>query len=82
MARGVYQAAERRGLVIGRDIMVAGFDDIPMAKFLKPALTTLRQPRIKIGYEAAKLLHQIISKKISKPVHIHLPVELITRESA
>jgi LacI family transcriptional regulator len=81
-AWGVYHAAEKRGLVIGRDVTVIGFDDIPLAKLLKPSMTTIRQPRNQVGYEAAKLLHQMILGKISKPVHLHLPVEFILRDSA
>ncbi len=80
-ARGVYEAANKHNLVIGSDIAVVGFDDIPMAKLLEPSLTTVRQPRQEIGYQSAKLLHRIIEGKVNPPVHIHLPVELIIRQS-
>lgn len=82
LAAGLYKAAEQRGLRVGTDLNVVGFDDIPLAKFLKPALTTTRQPRQQIGYDAAKLLHQLVCRNITPPVHIHLPVELVVRESA
>jgi DNA-binding LacI/PurR family transcriptional regulator len=81
-ARGVYEAAAKAGLKIGADIAVASFDDLPMAKLMKPALTTVHQPRKQMGYEAAKLLHRLILGKDKPPQHIHLPVELIVRESA
>jgi DNA-binding LacI/PurR family transcriptional regulator len=81
-ARGLYEAAAKAGLKIGTDIPVASFDDLPMAKLMTPALTTIHQPRNQIGYEAAKLLHRLILKKDKPPQHIHLPVELIVRESA
>jgi LacI family transcriptional regulator len=82
MARGLYEAAAKAGLAIGTDIAVVSFDDLPMAKLMKPALTTVHQPRNQIGYEAAKLLHRLILGKDKPPQHIQLPVELIVRESA
>jgi len=81
-ARGLYEAAAKAGLKIGTDLAVASFDDLPMAKLMKPALTTVHQPRTQIGYESARLLHHLISGKEKPPQHIHLPVELIVRDSA
>jgi DNA-binding LacI/PurR family transcriptional regulator len=81
-ARGLYEVAEKRGLQIGRDLFVIGFDDHSVAKFLKPTMTTIRQPSLQIGYDATKLLHQIILGKVKSPVNIHLPVELVMRETA
>ncbi|NIV28352.1 MAG: substrate-binding domain-containing protein, partial [Anaerolineae bacterium] len=44
MALGAISAAQRRGLVVGRDIAITGFDDIPLAEHSHPSLTTVRQP--------------------------------------
>ncbi len=82
LAQGVYEAAARRHMVIGRDIRVTGFSDIPLARLLTPGLTTVRQPGKQMGYEAAKLLHQLTGGNVKSPVHVHLPVELAARESA
>jgi DNA-binding LacI/PurR family transcriptional regulator len=82
VARGVYQAARERGLVIGKDVMVVGMDDLPLAAMLEPGLTTMKASIEEIGYEAAKLLHQILLKKVQPPIHIRLPLELVVRESA
>jgi len=81
-ARGLYEVAERRGMAVGKDLHIIGFDDQSIAKFLKPSLTTIRQPSLQIGYDAARLLHHMILGKIKPPVHIHLPVEMVVRESA
>ncbi len=81
-ARGFYEAAHERGLVIGKDIAIASFDDLPLAAMLTPPLTTVHQPRLQVGYEAAALLHRLITKKEKPPQHIYLPVELVVRESA
>jgi GntR family transcriptional regulator, arabinose operon transcriptional repressor len=81
-ACGVYRAAEELNLVIGKDLAVVGFDDIPMAKLLKPALTTVHCYPQKIGYQSAKLLHELIQGKVQSPVQIRIPVKLTVRESA
>ena len=43
-ALGVYEAARRRGLRIPQDLSVVGFDDLPVARWISPPLTTVRQP--------------------------------------
>lgn len=81
-ARGIYQAASKLDLNIGDDIKIIGFDDLPMARCMNPALSSVLQPRMRIGYEAAGMLHKILSGKLKKPINISLPVELIERESS
>ena len=44
MALGAISEARRRGLAVPRDLSVVGFDDIPLAAYCTPALTTLAQP--------------------------------------
>ena len=81
-AQGLYEAARQRGLTVGRDVVVTGFDDCLLARRLSPALTTVRQPMERVGFESAKLLHRLIAGQAKAPVHVHLPVELVIRESA
>jgi LacI family transcriptional regulator len=81
-AKGIYEAAAERGLVIGRDLMVVGTDDLPFAGLLKPGLTSVRPDVERIGFESARLLHHLITGKAQPPIHIRLPVELVVRESA
>jgi DNA-binding LacI/PurR family transcriptional regulator len=57
MAIGAIQTAQRRGLEVGRDLAVTGFDDTPLARFLHPTLTSLRQPTWEIGQ---RLIRQIL----------------------
>ncbi len=82
VAHGVYELAGRLGLAVGKDIHLVGFGDMPLSRLLRPALTTIGRNIKSMGYEAAKLLHQLIKKEVEPPVHIHLPVELIVRDSA
>lgn len=80
MALGVYEAAKKLELSIPDDLSVIGFDNIPLASFVSPPLTTIKQDMHRIGYEAAKLLKSIIRNekiKISKL----LDYDLIIRDS-
>ena len=52
MCKGGYKAIEERGLVIGRDIAVTGYDDSEVASGLKPMLTTVRADASLVGYNA------------------------------
>lgn len=81
MARAVYMAAEKHHRTIGPDLAVTGVDDLPMASFLQPGLTTISSPPDLQGYEVARLLHRTIEGKVDQPVHIQMPVELVERES-
>ncbi|MBN1555209.1 MAG: substrate-binding domain-containing protein [Phycisphaerae bacterium] len=82
IAMGLYQACQERNLRVGRDVRITGFDDLPLAKRLHPSLTTVRQNPVLTGYTGARLLHQLIRGELTPPETIHLPVELIQRESA
>lgn len=80
-AIGVMNAAEEQGVIVGKDLSVIGFDDVPMSQYLRPALTTLRQPI----HEVAELLVSMLKANIEdKPIkqrqHL-LPPELIVRSS-
>jgi len=53
-------ALERMGLVPGRDIALIGHDDLAAARYTKPPLTTLRQPRAAVGVRLAEMLVALI----------------------
>ncbi len=54
MCKGGYKAIEQRGLVVGKDIAVTGYDDSEIASTLNPMLTTLRADAAKLGSCAVK----------------------------
>ena len=67
-AMGVYEAARLHGLHVPDDLSVVGFDDIPMAAWVAPPLTTMRQPladmaalgvRLLLGAETQNLSHRM-----------------------
>ncbi len=79
MAIGLMNEAEQRGLVVGRDLSIIGFDDVPMAQYLRPALTSLHQPIEEIGAALITLLEAAI--KGEPPRQVLLPPRLIIRAS-
>jgi LacI family transcriptional regulator len=80
-ALGVYEAVRSRGLRIPQDISVIGFDDAPLAIHVHPALTTVRQPLIEVGRNAARLLLKYVEQPDRPLERVTLPTELIIRDS-
>jgi LacI family transcriptional regulator len=81
MAMGVMDAVRNKGLRVPDDISVIGFDDIPQASLIRPALTTVRQPLEKMGRVATQMLLELLSHTQKKLWRIELPTELIVRDS-
>lgn len=63
------------------ELSIAGFDDIYVANLINPSLTTIRQPKFRMGESAMKLLHKMILKEDLEVSKILLPFEYIARES-
>lgn len=82
IAIGVMQAAETCGYSIGRDLAVVGFDDMAVAHYVKPGLTTLRQPIKEVGKRVTQLLINLLKGEVPAEKHILLPPELIIRDSS
>lgn len=81
MAAGVCVAARHRGLDIPRDLSVCGFDDIPIAIQVWPALTSVTQPIQDMAEKAAELLIRQIKEPESAVEHVEIRSELMVRES-
>lgn len=80
MALGAISAIRESGRTIPEDIAVVGFDDIPMASYSRPSLTTVRVDRRLWGYLAATHLLKMILREETKQI-IKIPLELIKRHS-
>jgi LacI family transcriptional regulator len=80
-ALGVYEAARQHGMVIPRDLSVVGFDDLPVARWVSPPLTTVRQPLAEMGRLAAGMLGDLIEGTPLRTQRVELATELIVRES-
>jgi LacI family transcriptional regulator len=82
MALGAISAAQKRGLVVGRDVAITGFDDTPLAEHSHPPLTTLRQPIYDIGRQICDMLIRLIQGDELPERHVLLQPELILRDSS
>ncbi len=81
MAVGVIKAAREAGLSVPEDLSVIGVDNIPMASYFDPPLTTMGQDLLMIGQEAARLLIRAVEQgDFPQEKHL-LPAELIVRGS-
>ena len=78
MAIGAMNQLQKFGL----DMAIAGFDDIPIATYTNPSLTTVRQPIYEIGQLTCSILVDIINGRPPEKDHILLTPELIVRESS
>ncbi len=81
IAIGVMNEAEERGLVVGRDLSVIGFDNAPLVQYLHPGLTTLQQAIPEIGEALMQMLENILSNKEQEPIQRLIPPRLIKRSS-
>ncbi len=82
MAIGAMRAAAQLGLRVPEDIAIVGFDDIQLASYTNPSLTTVAQPKQEIGQLAVKLLFERMSDPSLPPRHTILSTQLIIRESS
>ncbi|SFF67411.1 transcriptional regulator, LacI family [Halobacillus alkaliphilus] len=62
MAFGVMRAARRHGLRVPEDLSIVGYDDIALASYVSPPLTTIAQDTFEMGYAAARLLVGILEE--------------------
>ncbi|MFZ5354258.1 MAG: LacI family DNA-binding transcriptional regulator [Bacillota bacterium] len=80
MAIGVIKAARELGRKLPEDLSIVGFDDISLARYVTPALTTIRQDMVAFGEESGRLLQALIKGEKCERKKL-LPYELIIRES-
>jgi LacI family transcriptional regulator len=81
-AIGVSRALQERGVRIPEDISLAGFDDIPLARYMTPPLTSIRAPIAELGASAAeRLLQKLEGDDTLRPRQETLEVVLVARAS-
>ena len=82
MAIGCLAALAEAGLQVPDDIALGGFDDIPIARYVTPTLTTIRVPIAALGAAALDALVKTIKQPTpTSPYMTVLPVELVVRGS-
>lgn len=81
MAVGAIHHLQKSGLRVPEDISIIGFDDMPLASYFYPPLTTIRQDILTIGSKAAQLLLEAKEDPSAKIQQLLFPPELIIRSS-
>src|SRR5678815_5182206 len=82
--QGYRSALRGLGLRVPEDVAVAGFDDIAIASYISPRLTTVRVEASRLGERAAQLLMEAVRRRSESPIAAHevLPTSLVVRESS
>jgi len=81
MAIGTICAASKRKLRIPQDVAIVGCDDIALASFTNPSLTTVAQPKHEMGAAAVEMLVERIGDKSRPPTRRLLSTKLVLRDS-
>lgn len=81
MAIGTMKAVLERGLRIGVDVAIGGFDDIPSAAHLHPGLTTVHQPIFAIGQQVTQMLLDRMAGRANASRSVLITPELLVRGS-
>lgn len=79
-AIGVYRALKTAQRIIPDDVAVVGFDDVQFARYISPALTTVRAPIEEVGREAVRQLLRLMNNEQAQPLTL-MRTELVIRES-
>jgi DNA-binding LacI/PurR family transcriptional regulator len=80
-ALGVYQAAREAGLGIPEDLSVVGFDDLPVAAWVDPPMTTVHQPLIEMAVAATELALALGRGEKAPQVGLEIATKLTVRAS-
>ncbi|WP_345714279.1 LacI family DNA-binding transcriptional regulator, partial [Kineococcus glutinatus] len=81
MALGVYEAVRRAGLRVPDDVGVVGFDDLALAAWASPPLTTVRQPLAEMGALAARTVLALAGGEEADNPRVELATSLVVRDS-
>ena len=76
-----YKAIQEQNLKIPDDVSIIGFDDIELAKYLTPALTTIRVYKEELGSIGVRMLLQMINGENKTPATTIIPTRLVERDS-
>ncbi|ARR47691.1 transcriptional repressor PurR [Vibrio campbellii] len=81
MAMGVINAANELGIKIPEQLSIIGYDDIHIAKFMSPSLTTIHQPKYRLGQAAVETLLRKLDEKSDEAQVVQLEPTLVERNS-
>jgi LacI family transcriptional regulator len=81
MAVGAYHALYQAGLKVPQDMAVVGYDDIELARYMTPPLTTIHQPKDELGELAVDVLIHRMAQPALEQQRLFLTPELVERGS-
>jgi LacI family transcriptional regulator len=81
MALGLMKTLARHNIQVPGDVLVTGFDDVPMARKSTPGLTTVHQSFLELGATAVEAAVGLLDGTIEKGSTVMLPTELVVRGS-
>jgi len=82
LAIGAMRAAQDAGLIVGKEFGVTGFDDTPGVQFLRPALTSVRQPIWDVGQHIVRVMIDRLAGRDGGNSQVLLEPQLIVRDSS
>ena len=82
LAIGALRTLKQAGLHVPGEISLVGFDDIDMAAYVDPPLTTFAQPKHALGYQAAELMFRLLDRAVDGAAPVLLYGKLVARQSA
>ena len=82
MAVGAMRAVVETGRRVPDDVAIVGFDDISLASYVFPSLTTIRQPMVSLGRMAARRLFERMENPALSPEQLIMEPELVVRQSS
>jgi DNA-binding LacI/PurR family transcriptional regulator len=77
---GALKATRAHGFTVPGDISLAGFDDLPLASWVEPPLTTVRQPKHEMGRLAMQVLLKLMTGEQAEQ-YVRVTGELVVRNS-
>ncbi len=81
MAMGVLNAANELGIEVPEQLSIIGYDDIHIAKYMSPSLTTIHQPKHSLGQAAVETLLRKLNEKTQETQVVQLEPTLVERMS-
>ena len=81
MTIGAMRGTLQRGLEIPRQVSVVGFDDIALASFVTPSLTTMALPLSRMGIAAGEMMLRLLAG-LEQPQEVWFTPKLVVRESS
>lgn len=81
MAMGAMKAAADMKIKVPKQLSVIGYDDIEMGNLCTPTLTTIHQPKYRVGAQAVRLMSEHLNKKEIPARHLWMETRVIERES-